>query len=42
MKLDPRKDSVFSTRDEKVHTELRAKMMGAVSNDALREEIVHD
>ena len=30
-KFDPRQDTVFSTRDEKLHAELRAKEMGAVS-----------
>lgn len=31
MRLDPRLDSVFSTRDEKHHAELRAKESGGVS-----------
>lgn len=30
MRMDPRLDSVFSTRDEKVHTELKAKEAGGV------------
>jgi cytochrome P450 len=29
VRFDPRKDTVFSTRDEKLHTELKAKMTGA-------------
>ena len=29
--FDARQDTVFSTRDEKLHAELRSKMMGAVS-----------
>ena len=31
MRLDPRLDSVFSTRDEKHHADLRAKESGGVS-----------
>ena len=31
VKLDPRQDSVFSTRDEQLHTDLKAKETGAVS-----------
>lgn len=30
VKLDPRFDTVFSTRDEKVHADLKAKEIGAV------------
>ena len=30
MKLDPRVDNVFSTRDEKLHAELKAKESGGV------------
>jgi hypothetical protein len=31
MKLDPRVDTVFSTRDEKLHADLKSKESGAVS-----------
>ena len=31
MAFDPRKDTVFSTRDERLHGELRGKMIAAVS-----------
>ena len=31
MRLDPRLDTVFSTRDEKLHADLKAKEAGAVS-----------
>jgi hypothetical protein len=30
MRFDPRRDTVFSTRDEKHHSDLRARMIGAV------------
>ena len=32
MKMDPRLDTVFSTKDEKLHAELKAKEAGGVSN----------
>lgn len=32
VRLDPRYDSVFSARDEKLHADLRAKEIGAVCN----------
>ena len=32
VRLDPRYDSVFSARDEKLHADLRAKEIGAVGN----------
>lgn len=35
MKLDPRIDTVFSTRDEKLHADLKAKEAGAVCRLAL-------
>lgn len=31
MRMDPRQDSVFSTRNEKLHAELKAKEAGGVS-----------
>lgn len=31
MKLDPKCDTVFSTRDEKLHSEMRTMEIGAVS-----------
>jgi len=33
MKLDPRTDTVFSTRDEKVHADLKAKEAGGVGQE---------
>lgn len=30
MRMDPRQDNVFSTRDEKAHTDLKAKEAGGV------------
>ncbi|KIW99911.1 uncharacterized protein Z518_10839 [Rhinocladiella mackenziei CBS 650.93] len=39
MRLDPRLDSVFSTRDEKVHADLRAKEAGGVNIDTLEPDI---
>ncbi len=30
MRMDPRQDNVFSTRDEKAHNELKAKEAGGV------------
>lgn len=35
VRLDPRYDSVFSARDEKLHADLRAKEIGAVCNLSL-------
>ena len=31
MRLDARRDNVFSTRDEAIHADLRSKMIGGVS-----------
>ena len=31
MRMDPRQDTVFSTQDEKVHADLKAKEAGGVS-----------
>lgn len=34
MKLDPRVDTVFSTRDENLHADLRSREIGAVCDVA--------
>jgi hypothetical protein len=39
MRFDPRRDTVFSTRDEKTHADLRAKEIGAVRTSRERWNI---
>ena len=41
VKLDPRFDSVFSTRDENMHADLRAKEAGGVSQSRCSGRLAH-